>query len=71
MIIILCHSFSVSFLLPMGIVFYGFRKKLSLGFLILGVFATGLAVVHPAINAFVLMILGVPALVFMVLELRR
>lgn len=47
------------------------RKKLSLGFLALGVFATGLAVVHPAINAFVLMVLGIPALVFMVLELRR
>ncbi|KAK3923192.1 Alkaline ceramidase [Frankliniella fusca] len=47
------------------------RKKLSVGFLAFGIFATGLAVVHPAINAFVLMVLGIPALVCMVLELRR
>ncbi|XP_066583740.1 alkaline ceramidase [Prorops nasuta] len=47
------------------------RKLFTMFSLLLTAIATGLAVVHPAINAFALMCLGIPAFGVMILELKR
>ncbi|KAJ8683266.1 hypothetical protein QAD02_019058 [Eretmocerus hayati] len=47
------------------------RKRFSVMVIIPTVIATVLSTFYPAINAFALMILGIPAVVFMVLELKR
>ncbi|XP_058797303.1 alkaline ceramidase [Phymastichus coffea] len=47
------------------------RKKFSLFASMATLVATVLATFHPAINAFALMTLGIPAFGFMILELRR
>ena len=48
-----------------------FRIRLGKGLLFLGGGATCLAFIHPAINAFVLMVLGAPAMMFLLQQLRR
>ena len=47
------------------------RRRFSLFVTIPTLFATVLATFHPAINAFALMTLGIPAFAFMILELKR
>lgn len=37
----------------------------------MGIIGTGLAVVHPAVNAFALMTLGIPAVGLLIYEVRR
>ncbi|XP_063971994.1 alkaline ceramidase [Diachasmimorpha longicaudata] len=47
------------------------RKIFSALAVLATVIATGLALVHPAINAFALMCLGIPAFAYMFIELKR
>ena len=47
------------------------RKILSMYVSIVTAIATGLAMFHPAINAFALMTLGIPAIGCLVMELKR
>lgn len=37
----------------------------------MGIIGTGLAVIHPAINAFALMTLGIPSVGLLIYEVRR
>lgn len=52
-------------------IFKNNRKKFSIFAIMSTVVATGLAVVHPFVNAFALMTLCIPAFGFMVIELKR
>ncbi|XP_033328539.1 alkaline ceramidase isoform X2 [Megalopta genalis] len=47
------------------------RKLLSICAMLPTLIATGLSFIHPAINAFALMSLGIPAFGFMIVELKR
>jgi len=48
-----------------------FRKLFSMATTVLAILATGLAVLHPAANAFALMTLGLPAFFLLIHELKR
>jgi len=48
-----------------------FRKLFSMAAIVLAILATGLAVLHPAANAFALMTLGLPAFFLLIHELKR
>lgn len=52
-------------------IFHNNRKLFSLCAILLTLVATGLALIHPAVNAFALMSLGIPAFGFMIIELKR
>lgn len=52
-------------------IFKNDRKRFSFFIIWPTLIATGLALVRPAINAFALMSLGVPAVGFLILELRK
>ena len=52
-------------------VFENNRKTFSLFVILPTIIATGLALIHPAVNAFALMTLGIPAFAFMTVELKR
>ncbi|KAF7408712.1 hypothetical protein HZH66_003249 [Vespula vulgaris] len=52
-------------------VFQNDRKRFSMFLTFPTLIATGLALVHPALNAFALMSLGIPAFGFMIIELKR
>ncbi|KAF5284843.1 hypothetical protein FQR65_LT13395 [Abscondita terminalis] len=47
------------------------RKRFILGMMLLGGIGTGLAIVHPAINAFALMTLGIPSVFLLMHEIKR
>ncbi|XP_028050163.1 alkaline ceramidase isoform X2 [Monomorium pharaonis] len=47
------------------------RKLFSICATLPTLIATGLALIHPAVNAFALMSLGIPAIGFLILELKR
>ncbi|XP_047000026.1 alkaline ceramidase [Schistocerca americana] len=47
------------------------RKLFSLAAIVMTIFATGLAILHPAVNAFALMTLGIPAFFLLIHELKR
>lgn len=51
--------------------FHNNRKLFSICAMLPTLIATGLALIHPAVNAFALMSLGIPAFVFMIIELKR
>jgi alkaline ceramidase len=52
-------------------VYLNFRKLFSMAAVVLAIVATGLAVLHPAANAFALMTLGLPAFFLLIHELKR
>ncbi|KAG8040638.1 hypothetical protein G9C98_002634 [Cotesia typhae] len=52
-------------------IFRNNRKLFSMFIVLPTLIATGLSVVHPAINAFALMCLAIPAFGFMILELKK
>lgn len=52
-------------------IFRNDRKRFSMFATFPTLIATGLALVHPALNAFALMSLGIPAFGFMIIELKR
>ncbi|XP_012277541.1 alkaline ceramidase isoform X1 [Orussus abietinus] len=52
-------------------VFQNNRKLFSMFITFPTLIATGLALVHPAVNAFALMSLGIPAFGFLIIELKR
>ncbi|EZA55626.1 hypothetical protein DMN91_007694 [Ooceraea biroi] len=52
-------------------IFHNNRKLFSLCAILPTLIATGLALVHPAVNAFALMSLGIPAFGFLIVELKR
>lgn len=47
------------------------RKRFSMGAVVLAVFCTGMCIIHPAMNAFALMTLGIPSVILLIHELRR
>ncbi|KAF2897887.1 hypothetical protein ILUMI_08287 [Ignelater luminosus] len=47
------------------------RKRFSVAAVFLATIGTGLAIIHPAINAFVLMTLGIPSVFLLIHEIRR
>lgn len=47
------------------------RKLFSMCAILPTLIATGLSFIHPAVNAFALMCLGIPAFGFLIIELKR
>lgn len=52
-------------------VWYHFRRRFILATIFMGIIGTGLAVIHPAVNAFALMTLGIPSVGLLIHEVRR
>ncbi|XP_022902214.1 alkaline ceramidase isoform X2 [Onthophagus taurus] len=47
------------------------RKLFTLGGIAFGIIGTFLAIIHPAVNAFALMLLGIPSVILLIHEVRR